>query len=201
MVWDGEVLSLHPAQSRACFLPVSLARPNVGLRLACGVGGLVAGSPGAAVPLLLEEAWGSLARTAATRLRRTRDPEKQLEVLNWLVLERREVSAAPDPLILDAVDQIRRLPSGAIRDVSDRVGLSARELRRRFAIQVGLSPKALHRVARAQMLLRALRAAGPEIELARLAADLGYADQAHMTHECRTIVGATPGQLKRRMVS
>ena len=37
--------------------------------------------------------------------------------------------------------------------------------------------------------------AAGETDLARVAADLGYADQAHMTRDCLRLSGLTPVQL------
>ena len=47
---------------------------------------------------------------------------------------------------------------------------------------------------RLQRLL-ALRAAHPRATLGRLAAQAGYADQAHLAHECGRLAGRTPGAL------
>jgi AraC-like DNA-binding protein len=58
----------------------------------------------------------------------------------------------------------------------------------------GYGPKTLDRVLRLQRFL-ALGRAEPAAGLARLAADAGYADQAHLGHECRALAGATPGEL------
>ncbi len=70
------------------------------------------------------------------------------------------------------------------------LGVSERQLRRRFAEAVGYGPKTLARVLRFQRFL----ALGPG-ELARLALEAGYADQAHLTRECRRLAGRTPSAL------
>ena len=56
---------------------------------------------------------------------------------------------------------------------------------------MGYGPKTLDRVLRFQ---RFLRRAG-EGDLARTAAELGYADQAHLTRECVRLSGVTPARL------
>ena len=61
---------------------------------------------------------------------------------------------------------------------------------------MGYGPKTLDRVLRLQRLLRALDA-GRGDDLAWLALDLGYADQAHMTREAVRLAGRTPGELRR----
>ena len=65
-------------------------------------------------------------------------------------------------------------------------------MRRRFERAVGYGPKRLARVLR---LGRALAAAHDGEELARVALDAGYADQAHFTHDCRSLAGVAPSAL------
>jgi AraC-like DNA-binding protein len=74
-------------------------------------------------------------------------------------------------------------------------GLSERQLRRRVEDAVGYSPRTLVRILRFQRFLHAARAAGPGRHLAALAADLGYADQAHLTRETKELSGLPPAAL------
>ena len=80
-------------------------------------------------------------------------------------------------------------------DRSKDVGLSERQLRRRIEDAVGYPPRMLARVLRFQRFLRAARAAGRARHLAVLAADAGYADQAHLTRESRALSGLPPAAL------
>jgi transcriptional regulator GlxA family with amidase domain len=73
--------------------------------------------------------------------------------------------------------------------------VSERQLRRRFADAVGYAPKTLQRVLRFQRFLVLARAAGASADLARLAFAAGYADQAHLTRECRRLAGLPPAAL------
>lgn len=73
-------------------------------------------------------------------------------------------------------------------------GLSRFELVRRFGAQTGLTPHAFQtnlRIARARELL----AAGTPP--AAVAAECGFADQAHLTRTFRTAVGVTPARYAR----
>ena len=60
--------------------------------------------------------------------------------------------------------------------------------------RVRLRAKTLQRILRLQRFL-ALGRADPSARLARLAADAGYADQAHLGRDCRALAGATPAEL------
>jgi len=98
----------------------------------------------------------------------------------------------PDPLTARAV---ALLSTGEARvdGVADRLGVTRQYLARRFRTEVGLTPKQLARIARMQRVAIAIgqrRAAPPD--LARLAAELGYFDQSHLTHDLRDLAGLTP---------
>jgi AraC-like DNA-binding protein len=59
---------------------------------------------------------------------------------------------------------------------------------------LGYGPKTLERILRFQRF-RALAARRPYLGLAELAAVAGYADQSHLTRECRRLAGGTPTSL------
>ena len=81
-----------------------------------------------------------------------------------------------------------------LRDFVHAVGLGERQLRRRFERAVGYGPATLVRVQRFQHFL-ALAEQQPGAALSRLAAEAGYADQAHLTRECGRLTGLTPAAL------
>jgi transcriptional regulator GlxA family with amidase domain len=95
----------------------------------------------------------------------------------------------------------RPVPSGqddlaAVAASARAAGLSERQLRRRFERAVGYGPATLARVLRFQRFLH--RANAPDsagAPLARLAAEAGYADQAHLARECRRLSGLPPSAL------
>lgn len=78
-----------------------------------------------------------------------------------------------------------------VADLADAFGLGERALQRLVENRVGLSPKWLIQRRRLHDAVAQLKAGGRS--LADLAADLGYADQAHFTHDFRTVTGFTPG--------
>jgi transcriptional regulator GlxA family with amidase domain len=83
-----------------------------------------------------------------------------------------------------------------VNGLGDVIGISERQLRRRFHATVGYSPKTLARILRLQRML-ALVARGelPRVGLAGIALAAGYADQAHMTAECTRLAGKPPARL------
>jgi AraC-like DNA-binding protein len=96
-----------------------------------------------------------------------------------------------DPAIARAV-AILRDPRSRVQALADELGLGERQLRRRFHAAVGYSPKTLQRVLRFR---RFLAQAEPGADLARIAFDAGFADQAHLTRESVRLAGLTPARL------
>ena len=78
-----------------------------------------------------------------------------------------------------------------VDEVAREAGLSERSLQRLVEQRIGLSPKWLLQRRRLHDAVEALKSGRGT--LADLAADLGYADQAHFTHDFRTVTGMTPG--------
>lgn len=69
-------------------------------------------------------------------------------------------------------------------------GRSERQARRLFTLAVGYGPATYRRILRFQ---RAIALAPATTTLADLAVAAGYADQPHLTRECRALTGLTPG--------
>jgi AraC-like DNA-binding protein len=83
-----------------------------------------------------------------------------------------------------------------VHAIGEELVLSERQLRRRFLASVGYGPKTLHRVLRFRRFLALAPAlAAREETLAACAAELGYADQAHLARDCRELAGLPPGRL------
>jgi AraC-like DNA-binding protein len=102
---------------------------------------------------------------------------------------------APDSGVQTVVAAAETMRSGAadlrVADVAAEHGLSVRTLQRLFRAHVGVSPKWV--LQRYRMHEAAERiAAGEATDLAALAVDLGYFDQAHFGNDFRRYVGVPP---------
>lgn len=84
-----------------------------------------------------------------------------------------------------------------IDDLARRHDMSRRQLERDFRRCLGVSPAACARAVRFQ---RAVDAVSRGVPLAHVAADFGYADQAHMTRTFRDLAGLTPRQVRERAI-
>jgi AraC-like DNA-binding protein len=145
------------------------------------------------VHVRLEELLGREASELAERLGESDGDEEAFGVIEGAIGSR--IEEAPDPLVLAAT---RRLgfPGSRVDQLAESLGISDRQLRRRFHQAVGYGPKTLDRVLRFRRLVaQAGAVAAGESDLARVAADLGYADQAHMNRDCLRLSGLTPTAL------
>jgi AraC-like DNA-binding protein len=102
----------------------------------------------------------------------------------------------PDRLALEAARQLGR-PGERAELVAGRLGVSERQLRRRCQAAVGYGPRMLTRVLRFRRFLSRIDAAESAADLASIAADVGYADQAHLTRESTRLAGLPPAALAR----
>jgi AraC-like DNA-binding protein len=111
---------------------------------------------------------------------------------------RRRVAAArpPSSSIAWAWRQLAasagRVKVGAL---ATEIGWSRKHLAERFAIEVGAGPKTVGRIlrfARARRTIDAGVRAHGQVDWADLAADWGFADQAHLIREFRAMAGVTP---------
>jgi AraC-like DNA-binding protein len=105
-----------------------------------------------------------------------------------------------DPLVREAVRLLMPWQPVDIGAVAARLSISTSQLRRRCLRTVGVGPKVLQRTLRFQGFLALAQAragtAGPRGSgLAGLAAEAGYADQAHLSRECLELTGRSPGDL------
>lgn len=196
LVWDGRRLLVAPARPAARTYALAEGGLSIGLTLRCGVLGAWLGVPADGLPdepLRLSEIWPDVAvledRLAAAR------PAQARALLRGLALGR---GGAPDLRVLGAVRRLGE-PGVSVEAAADTVGLGVRELRRRLRRDVGYGPKSLQRVLRFRRFHLALEAvAAGQVGLAAAALDAGYADQPHLTRECRALTGSTPAALARR---
>jgi AraC-like DNA-binding protein len=197
LLWrEGKLIVAGP-DSTARLSPVRAGETIVGIRLRPGVAGAVLGVPASELldsQVSLEALSGSRVAELTERLSSARNRESEYLLLEALVASA-IMESEPDPLVLAAS---RRLgfPGSRVDELAKALGISERQLRRRFHDAVGYGPKTLDRVLRfRRLLVQAQEVADGDQDLARLAAELGYADQAHMTRDSVRLTGMPPARL------
>ena len=87
-----------------------------------------------------------------------------------------------------------------IRQLARDCQVSLRHLNRLLHNCVGFSPMRLTRIMRFQALLQHLESS-PFGDSARVAAELGYFDQAHLANEVALFAGTSPGRIAPHRVA
>jgi AraC-like DNA-binding protein len=142
----------------------------------------------------LSEAWGRDAERLEASLDGAGSPSARLKLLGHELRRRLKHAERPDPLVVAAVARLRYTHPRSVSAIGEELGISERQLRRRFHAAVGYGPKTLARVLRFQRMLAIARQRSSR-DLGQLAVDAGYADQAHMTTECTQLAGLPPRRL------
>ncbi len=104
----------------------------------------------------------------------------------------------PAGLLVNEICRIAEERDDVVRvdQLADLVGLSPRTLVRLTRTRIGVTPKWLIECRRLQHAATTLWSE-PSTDLAALAADLGYADQAHFTRRYHEVLGETPEQTRK----
>lgn|SRR6266542_426730 len=169
---------------------------TMGVRLRPGWAGAVLGAPASALTdsvARFEEIWGRAGSLFDEELRgKSTDQERAGLALHFL---RRRLSGrhrGEDSIVTTAVrSMLSRHERLRVTSLARALGISRRQLERRFVAAVGLPPRSFARLARFQRALH-LRARGQAAGWADLAQAAGYADQAHFIREFRAFAGTTP---------
>lgn len=101
------------------------------------------------------------------------------------------------PSVNRIVDQVT-LEQSIVRvdDITRRARIGRRTLQRLFREYVGVTPKWVIQCYRLHEAADRL-ASDEDVDLAALALELGYADQAHFARDFRAVVGRTPAAYGR----
>ena len=165
--------------------------------------------PGAAPPVLgvtaaelrdqkvtVGELWGAAGETIAVRTTDADAWNKRLAVLVDGLVGRLDDAGPADRVATGIAATLAEHPGQPAHRLADDAALSERQLRRRVEAAVGYSPRTLARILRFQRFLRAARSSQHHRrDLAGLAAEIGYADQSHLTRESSRLGGLGPAAL------
>lgn len=170
----------------------------VGALLQPGVAGLIAPGEiralvGTSVPVDRLRLSGTAAGVDQVRAAAVdgRDDEAVAAFADWLGAQALELDA--DAALAARVVELAETDRSIVRasELAEAAGLGLRALERLVRSRLGLTPKWL--IVRYRMQEAAHRLAAPGAPpLAELAAELGFADQAHFTREFRAVIGETP---------
>lgn len=113
------------------------------------------------------------------------------------VLERFVIKHPPTRSKIDDVIQFVEAAKGTvqIRDTAGLFGKSNRQFQRVFLETVGITPKLFSKIVRFQHASTLMM--NSSLSLAHIAAECGYSDQSHMTHDFNHLASKPPAALVR----
>lgn len=190
LVWDGDQLFVAGPDTSVRWHDSPAGSDYVALRFAGGTG---AGYLDVRADELrdrsvaLDELWPAAAARELTERTAARPSEA---LAGWLAARSRAVRPEPLGARVLAMASV----GTSVGTMADRLGLGPRRLHRRCQLLFGYGPRHLARVLRMNRALESARGGTP---MAVVAASHGYADQAHLSREVRSLAGAAPSQLIR----
>jgi AraC-like DNA-binding protein len=127
-------------------------------------------------------------------LNRALESTDPIAAIEAALLSARKTSRDADFLVAQAVRRII-LDKGAsdLAALAEELGLSIRQLERRFLAAVGLPPKLFCRIQRFNNVFQVL--GQPSRNWVETAIACGYYDQAHLIRDCKDLSGNTPESL------
>ena len=142
----------------------------------------------------LEYIWKERARELTERVALANGMTERVQIIEEALLRLLVKNGRHDHTV-DHCLQIIDANHGQLKvgQLAAQLGVSSRQLSRRFQHAVGLSPKEYVRVSRFLHVIRLLSERETR-DLTEIAMACGYFDQAHFNHEFREMAGMAPGE-------
>jgi AraC-like DNA-binding protein len=140
----------------------------------------------------LTDVLGPAGRRLAERVRDAATWRQRFTLVDEFLLRRLERGRRPSAEVAWAWQRLTATDGAVpIGQLASEVGWSHKHLITMFTRQVGLKPKTAARLVRFDAVGRRLDRHRP-LDWGQLAADVGYADQAHLIRDFREFTGSTP---------
>ncbi len=133
-----------------------------------------------------------IARELEQKIIRATNVGQRIQIMESFLLERLNDRSTIDHIVRTTVDALLSTKGNAPINTILKEDLSKRrQLERKFAKQIGVSPKQLGKVIRLQTALKMLLNKGSE-SLTNIAYESEYYDQAHFIRDFKEFTGTTP---------
>ena len=141
---------------------------------------------------------GPLASNLEQRLGEATSFLERTRIAEELLTSRLAEQGSPDPVSVVASRFLGKRGRLSVDEGAASAGLNVRQFERRFALQVGLTPKPYARIVRFNAALEA-KAVAPRRLWTDIAHELGYFDQMHLVRDFENFAGETPTAFARRL--
>ncbi len=141
----------------------------------------------------VDDLWGAGGREFTEHVQNDcRTVQSCIEAVDGHLIERLESNLRDDAAIQEAIETIEKSKGCiAIERLAGRLGLSRRNLTRKFKERIGISPKQLCRNVRFKNVYKLIESANHD-NWADVAVACGYYDQSHLINEFRYFTGSSP---------
>lgn len=127
------------------------------------------------------------------------DAETRFDLLDRFFARRFADAREPDRPVAWAMQHLASAVGPLTSRLAAEIGWSRKHFIRHFRDATGVSPDRYRRIARFERFAAAI-AAAPEDDLAGLAVECGFVDQAHLARDVRAFADMTPGELRARLI-
>ncbi|MEQ9298970.1 MAG: helix-turn-helix transcriptional regulator [Cyclobacteriaceae bacterium] len=136
--------------------------------------------------------FGDSGKILENNVRNVESSAERISIVETFLLDTISAEKNTSKIIQDTVDMILEVRGHhSLDELSQHGQIGRRQLERKFASEVGLSPKYLSRVVRLQAALQQLLSQNHD-NLTSLAYKKGYYDQAHFIKDFKAFTGPTP---------
>lgn len=170
----------------------------IGARLRPGYASSVLGIPASELlncSIPLRSFWDSGRTEPFAHVSHEQHPTARRLALSQALTARLASAGPPDDIVITSMSWLAKRPSGRVKQLSKWIGMSERQIHRRFCAALGYGPKMFESVLRLQRFLHLSERISDSQTLADMATFVGYADQSHMTREVRRFTGHPPTAL------
>jgi AraC-like DNA-binding protein len=125
---------------------------------------------------------------------------ERVQLLNSFFLQQINKTKEPDPVIIQAVDHIMQQEGViSVELLLQTLYVTERTLERKFKHTIGITPKRFIEIVRLNASAKRMQRMKEKQNLAGIAYDSGYFDQAHFIKDFRKFTGFTPQQYHDQM--
>ncbi|WP_420148873.1 helix-turn-helix domain-containing protein, partial [Spirosoma sp.] len=143
----------------------------------------------------LRDVWGPRADELQDRVDTAETTRQRIHLIQQFLIAQLHQFGKPDFGVRFGIEKIRQSNGKlSLEELAADIGISNRQLVRRFNQYVGLSPKEFARMTTFLHALKHLKNY-PALSLTEIAYKSDYYDQAHFIRACRDFSGLTPGEL------
>ncbi len=140
----------------------------------------------------LDEVFGDEGKELENNVMASIDNSRRIKLVEDFLLCRLSDPGTVDVIAKACVDVIFQSQGQlGVLELSDKLNINRRNMERRFASVIGMSPKQLSKVVRLQATLRMLEHKRSE-SLTSIAHENGYYDQAHFIKDFKEFTGTSP---------